>query len=271
MALLVAVLALAALPAGAAGKVEELSKALVEDASYKVRVQAALLLGKLGDKAAVPALTRALGDENKTVRAISAQALGQLGDGGAREALANLAKKDPDAFVRGQAEKAVAMLAGGGAAGAGAGATGQSKKARIYIAFGNFAGGTKTASAEHTRLLQDALRRSLGRLPTVTLELPAGVDEKGFARSGLIGFLIDGNITQLDESPGTLPPETTCDVKVMVARWPSKSILMWTNAGAVVQAGSRPQDTANARRDCIEASAGQLGEDLSKFLRSQGV
>jgi hypothetical protein len=57
---------------------------------------------------------------------------------------------------------------------------------------------------------------------------------------------------------------------VMVARWPSKSIILWTNAGAAVTGGSRPQDIANARRDCLEASAGQVAEDLMKFFQSQG-
>jgi hypothetical protein len=57
---------------------------------------------------------------------------------------------------------------------------------------------------------------------------------------------------------------------VVVARWPSKSIISWTNAGASVQSGSRPRDKDNARHDCLEASAGQLAEDLTKFFKSQG-
>jgi hypothetical protein len=59
-------------------------------------------------------------------------------------------------------------------------------------------------------------------------------------------------------------------VKVMVARWPSKSIIMWTNAGASLQSGSRPRDKDGARRDCLEASAGQLAEDLGRFFKAQG-
>jgi hypothetical protein len=56
----------------------------------------------------------------------------------------------------------------------------------------------------------------------------------------------------------------------MVARWPQKSIIMWTNAGASVQSGSRPRDKENARKDCLEASARGLGEDLVNFLKAQG-
>ena len=56
----------------------------------------------------------------------------------------------------------------------------------------------------------------------------------------------------------------------MVARWPQKSIIMWTNAGASVQSGSRPRDKENARQECLEASAGRLGEDLGNFFKAQG-
>jgi hypothetical protein len=56
----------------------------------------------------------------------------------------------------------------------------------------------------------------------------------------------------------------------MVARWPSKSIILWTSAGAAVPAGRRDSDKTSARRECIEASAGQLGESLIEFFRSQG-
>ena len=86
----------------------------------------------------------------------------------------------------------------------------------------------------------------------------------------MLGFYIDGNITRLDDLPAGGSSETSCDVKVMVARWPSKSIILWTNAGASLQSGTRPQDKLSARKDCLEASAGQLAEDLGKFFKAQG-
>ena len=115
--------------------------------------------------------------------------------------------------------------------------------------------------------MRSALRRELGKLSSVTFD---SRDQERAGGGAQAGFLIDGNVSRLDNGlvGGTM--EINCDVKVMVARWPSKSIILWTNAGAAVQGGSRPQDIANARRDCLEASAGQLGEDLSKFLQSQG-
>jgi hypothetical protein len=247
-----------------AGKVDELCKALLEDTNYKVRVQAALVLGRLGDPAAVPALIKALGDPNKTVRGIAAQALGQVGDGSGVDPLRDLLKREADPFVRTQTEKALASLSSGGGGGGGA-----NRKAKVYLTFGPFTGGVKSANGEPARLLRDALARELGKLTVVTMQL-SPVDQKNFAKTGLLGFLIDGNITRLDDTPAGGASETSCDVKVMVARWPSKSIIMWTNAGASLQSGSRPRDKESARRDCLEASAGQLAEDLGKFFKAQG-
>ena len=262
---LVAVLSAAAV-AHAAGpdvKVDDLIRAVTEDANYKVRVQAALVLGKLGDTRAVPPLIKALGDANKTVRGIAASALGQLGDASAVDPLRGLLKREGDPFVKGQAEKALASLSSAGGGG------GAGKRAKIYVNFGAFQGGVKSAGPEASKILHEALSREIGKLPIVTLTLSPG-DQHNFGKSGMSGFYIDGNITKLEDSSAGGGAETSCDVKVMVARWPQKSIIMWTNAGASVQSGSRPRDRENARRDCLEASARGLGEDLVNFLKSQG-
>ncbi|HXU03632.1 MAG TPA: HEAT repeat domain-containing protein [Polyangia bacterium] len=257
-------LLLAAASARAAGsdvKVEDLCRVVVDDSSnYKMRVQAALVLGKLGDARAVQPLIKALSDQNKTVRGIAASALGQLGDASAVDPLRALLRRDSDSFVHGQAEKAIAALSAGGGAGA------AKHGAKIYVNFGAFMGGVKSAGPEASKILHDALSRELGKMPVVTLSL-SPADQHNFGKSGMSGFYIDGNITKLEDSGGN---ETSCDVKVMVARWPQKSIIMWTNAGASVQSGSRPRDKENARKDCLEASARGLSEDLVNFLKAQG-
>jgi hypothetical protein len=260
---LVLVLAAATAHAGSAdtAKVEELCRAVVDNSSnYKVRVQAALVLGKLGDTRAVQPLIKALGDENRTVRGIAASALGQLGDPAAVDPLRDLVRRESDSFVKGQAEKAVTALAAAG---------GGKKGAKIYVNFGGFVGGVKSAGPEASKILHDALSRELGKMPVVTLTLSAA-DQHNFGKSGMSGFYIDGNITKLEESGSGGGSETSCDIKVMVARWPQKSIIMWTNAGASVQSGSRPRDKENARKDCLEASARGLSEDLVNFLKAQG-
>jgi hypothetical protein len=250
-----------ALAAAPPDKIDELCRALLEDPNYKVRVQAALVLGKLRDTSAVPSLTRALEDPNKTVRAIAAQALGQIADPAALDPLKGLLRRETDTFVRKETEKAVALLGSAGGA--------VNKHAKVYLNFGPFTGGVKSAGADDAKTVRDALARELGKLSVVTLTL-GNNDPKAFAKSGLMGFYIDGNITRLDDLQASGSSETSCDVKVMVARWPTKAIILWTNGGASLQSGSRPRDKENARHDCLELAAGQMSEDLSKFFKSQG-
>jgi hypothetical protein len=255
-----AVVCLLARPA-LAGKVEDLSRMLLDDSSYKVRLQAALLLGKVGDRAAGPALIKALGDDNRLVRGMAAQALGRVGAGEGAGPLKGLLEHERDGFVRREAEKALASL--------GPGTDGARGKAKIFLTFGSFGGGTRLADPTLLDALRAALQRELAKLSAITFAMDRG-EEKSFGKSGRLGFLIDGTVSRLDDGVVGGAVEINCDVKVMVARWPSKSIILWTSAGAAVQGGSRERDKQSARRDCLEASAGQLGEDLAKFFQSQG-
>jgi hypothetical protein len=240
---------------GWAGKVDDLSRALLIDPSFKVRVQAALLLGKLGDKSATDALVKALDDENKSVRAMSAQSLGKLGGTSAAAALKALIGRERDSFVNTQAKIALSAIEDQ-----------EVKDRKIFVTVGSFTGGAKLADASLLSLLQASLKQALQKLPKLTFNSDAPA--KGRGKSPQLGFLVDGNVSRLQEVFGV--GETSCEIKLMVARWPSKSIILWTSAGAAVQAGRRDSDKVNARRDCIEASAGQLGESLIEFFRSQG-
>ncbi len=246
-----------------AGKVDDLASALQNDSSFKVRTQAALLLGKLGDKAGVDPLVQALSDESKTVRAMAAQSLGKLGGDAALVALKKLIQHESDTFVRGQAEKAVAAI---GLAVKPAEPDNRDRK--VYLKFGPFTGGSKAADANLLGLLRSGLRQSLEKLPYVVVV--EGAEEKNLGKGGRPAFIVDGNVLKLMDTEAGLSLETSCEVKLMVARWPSRSVILWTSAGAAVQGGKRDRDKQNARRNCIEASAGQLGDSLIGYFKSQG-
>src|SRR5262252_6408235 len=79
-------------------KVDDLIQTLATTSSYKVRVQVCLVLGKIGDRRAVPAISGALRDDSPAVRMVAAQALGRLGDASALGSL-NATAQDPVASV----------------------------------------------------------------------------------------------------------------------------------------------------------------------------
>jgi hypothetical protein len=241
---------------GWAGKVDDLSNALLGDPSFKVRVQAALLLGKLGDKGGADALIKALNDEDKSVRGMAAQSLGKLGGAPAMAALKALLGRERDSFVSTQAKLALSTLEDQ-----------EVDDRKIFVTLGSFAGGVKAADSALLASLHNSLRQSLEKLPKLTFASDAPAP-KGHGHTSRVGFLVDGNVSRLEESGGSA--EINCEIKVMVARWPSRSVILWTSAGAAVQGGRREADKLNARRDCIEATAGQLGDSLLEFFRSQG-
>src|SRR5882672_2264453 len=111
MLLVVGVVTSGARPARAAPRIEEVEEALGHDRSYKVRVDAALVLGRLRQTRSIPALIGALRDANPAVRASAAQSLGHIGSPIAKDALGK-ALVDPAPAVRRIAREAIVELGG---------------------------------------------------------------------------------------------------------------------------------------------------------------
>lgn len=112
-ALAFSVLVGVARPAAAESKIGFLAEKL-RDSSFKVRLKAAVLLGRMADGRAVGPLCIALQDDNYVVRGASARALGNLGHPLAVSAVGPLLKlvKDEEAFVRNEAFHALERLSG---------------------------------------------------------------------------------------------------------------------------------------------------------------
>jgi hypothetical protein len=256
---IVVALAIAAPVSARADKIDELTRALMQDPSYKVRVQAALVLGKLNDRRAVPALMQALRDENESVRGVAATSLGRLGDRQAAGALQVAATSDSSEFVRGQARKALEIVASGGSIGTPPPRAG----ARFYLAVG-FQG-----SKPGNQLVREQLTRELQKLPNVTLSVGGGSPSASqLSSSHLQGFVVDGNIQRLSASNQGGQAQVDCDLKAFVATYPDKAIKMMTTEGASLSTGSGPGEAESAKRDCLAAAVEAVREDVGKYLRT---
>jgi hypothetical protein len=252
-----------------ADRVDDLTRALREDSSYKVRTQAALVLGKLGDPRAVDPLIAALRDSNEAVRAAAAAALGQLGDGRGAAALAGL-RQDSSSLVRMSAEKALARLGtqaapagppggGAGADGVGPGAGSPAGGARFYVTINVTRG-----PAEATRALREALLEELAKLPRVTTRFEGKPSPSALAARKLTAWQLDTSISNLRASNGQLD----CDVTLAITALPNHVIRATASAGASVSGAQGSSDTG-AQRDCLAGAAQQLAEEVGKFFRTQ--
>ena len=246
-----------------ADKIDDLTRALMQDPSYKVRVQAALVLGKLNDRRAVPALMQALKDENESVRGVAATSLGRIGDRSAANALLQ-ATTDPSEFVRAQAKKALELVAGGGHDVAIAPRAG----AKFYLAVG-FQGGGK-GGPQYNQIVREQLARELSKLPAVTLSVGGGSSPSAqlLTQNHLRGYYVDGNIQRLSSSTQGGQSQIDCDLKAFVATYPDKSIKMMATEGASLQGGGGPGDELSAKKDCLAAAVEAVREDVGKFLRT---
>jgi hypothetical protein len=102
----------AALALGGLGDAEVVESILqaLQDTEKEVRKAAAQALGKIGSTAAVESLIRATKDANAGVRGAAARALGDIGDARAAEALTLTALIDKDKSVRRFAEEALSKI-----------------------------------------------------------------------------------------------------------------------------------------------------------------
>src|SRR5262249_8362705 len=88
-------------------RVARLGESLAKSPAYKVRLQAAVLLGRSHDARAVPSLISALRDDHPTVRAAACLGLGIFADPSAITPLLDVVTTDDDPFVRDEAKAAL--------------------------------------------------------------------------------------------------------------------------------------------------------------------
>ena len=247
---------LTAMPARA-DRVDDLDRTLTTDSSWRVRLQAAVVLGKLRDKRSIPSLLRALSDDNETVRGLSAQVLGEIGDATLVAALERARRSDSSQFVRNRAGEALAKLQPAAAPSTTHGA--QASHA-LHVEVGGI-GAKAHASPELTVRLREYIIRELSRTPGLTLE-----------GKPLSGFLIDSSITNVSRRLTDQWVEVTCEVSFVVGRLPSRAMVMMTSGGATVQAprrGLRPESEKTLQFDALEGAVQGAHENLLAFLKTQ--
>jgi hypothetical protein len=263
-----------------ADKVDDLTKRL-RDPDNKVRLSAALNLGKLGDKRAIAPLLGALRDSDKTVRGVAAAALGKLIDGSvdaktrktAIDALEQSARNDADAFVRSQAQKAFDSVkslrdlpAGGGTGVADLGGK------TVYVEMGPFSDASGGAGgANMLPIMRRTAEKQLGR--EFATKWPGGKSpSKGdLTKARVRGFYVDGTVNKIEVKKSGPNATVKCYVSMLVATWPEKSTFAFANnKKAEVDSGSSDREIAEAASFCVEAQVeAMMKNDLVPAIKAK--
>ena len=266
----VGLLVVCALLFGAAGEaradaLESLMRQLRTDGDYKVRLSAALALGRQNDPRAIPALVYSLRDSFPTVRAVSAGALGKLLQDPrvpekyrkqAVEKLRSLAVTDSDAMVKGAAANAVKALAGIADSGSGGGrATGsRSPSGNIFVHVDRFVDTSKTMNRSSLSNLAEIVREALkAESDAMVVRWPGGKlpSKKALKKAKTRGaFTLLGTMSDLTVVSKGRRAFVTCRVKFIVATYPEKAARAFINGSAKLETANSSGAIERAKENC---------------------
>ena len=222
-------------PAG----IEELVDQLKATKDFRVRVQAALQLGKSMDPAALRPLVDSLEDENASVRAAAVAALESLGDKRAIEPLKEH-RLDRSAPVRNQIKSSLAAL--------------EAQGPKVLVKLGIMKNGSGVSGKRIESDLAQASRQKLNELPRVKV-LSEGED--GADRQTPV-VMVTASVEQLKASREGAAIVYSARVEYVLHTMPDQSIAAKVSGSASAQASEQDANdqlkSAQLRKDVLEAA-----------------
>ncbi|MBK8994373.1 MAG: HEAT repeat domain-containing protein [Myxococcales bacterium] len=218
--------------AAGAGSVDQLIERLAKGEDFRVRVQAALELGKTKHPDARLPLEKALDDDNAAVRTAAAAALKVLGDKQSIPAL-EAHKKDSSQAVRTQIQATLASLR-----------MVTSSSVKMIVKIGRMRMG-KDVRGKLVGDLESASRQKFGELPGVKV-----IDDGQSAEAGDRGkkmVMVTGLLRKLNESAEGSEVVYSASVEYVVHRMPEQAI-----AGTVTGSASTRASKSEAKRRAKE-------------------
>lgn len=241
---LVCLLCLLATPALGKPGLDELIGQLRDGKDFRVRVQAALQLGKSMNPEAFAPLVAALDDDNASVRAAAAAALESLGD---LRAIGPLKEHrlDRNEAVRKQIKASLAELESQALA---------TPKAKVLVKLGKMKNGTTVKSKRIESDLAQASRQKLNELPGVRVLLEG--DDGAGKKTPVV--MVTGSVEQLKASREGSAIVYTAKVEYILHSMPEQSIAAKVSGSASAQASEQEANdqvkSAQLRKEVLEAA-----------------
>lgn len=234
------------LSASAAGDndVSRLMRQLAQEKDFRLRVQAALYLGKSNDGRALASLSKALGDPSAAVRASAAAALKSLGDPAALPTLLQH-NADESPAVRRQVAAAIWALKAQKTKD-----RDRRRHAKLLVKLGKLQNGSQVSSTQALFAVSQASRAEFDRLPGVALLNASEEVEAAAAAHKLPVVLVTASIRQLDAVKEGSELVYSAHVDYVVHRMPDQSIVATVSGKAQARASQR-EVKDRKRRDAL--------------------
>jgi hypothetical protein len=225
-------------PGAASSKgVDRLIDRLKNGEDFRVRVQAALELGKTKSSAAREPLEDALDDENAAVRTASAAALKVLGDKRSIPALEKH-KKDSSSAVRAQIAATLTSLR----------ATSSVSTPKLIVQLGKMRQAKEVHASKMLGDLERSSRERFAELPGVKVVSEGASDEEVSAKGKKLPMvMVTGHLRKLNESREGSEVVYSAKVEYILHKMPGQSI-----AGTVSGSASTKTSRADAKRRAVE-------------------
>jgi len=234
---------------------------LAHATDFRVRVSAALLLGKTRPEGARVMLERGLDDPHAAVRIAAAAALGSLGDPAAVAALERHSHGESSGAARAQMQTSISSLShpGGGGGDAPAPSPG---RARYAVAIGQMRNRTGVRGDELSAVLRDAARMHAHSLPGA-LVFDEGDPATVRTEAKMPVLLLEGQITRLAQAQSNGAMRIEARVEFSVRRVPQQTLKGTLSGGATAVESMR---TLNEQR-VIELENQTVGSAAESALQ----
>lgn len=219
---------------------------LEHDKDSRVRVQAALELGRSQGSSVREALEHALDDTSEAVRVATASALKTLGDVAALQALKEH-RLDASGAVRSQIAAAIRVLEG----------KAKPVKARVALKIGAMRNATQVKSETVTRALETTSREKFGEIPGIVV-LDETESAEHAAKRRIPVVLVTGRIERLKASREGETVVYSAKVEYILHRMPQQSIAATFSGSASARASldeAQDSDRAAELRRAVLAAA----------------
>jgi hypothetical protein len=238
--------------------ISDLVQKLSGGGDFRVRVQAALQLGKLKESKALEPLIKALDDKEASVRAAAAAALKTLGDKRAVEPLREHRLDRSDA-VRAQILASITALT----------AEERKKTAKVFVKLGSIRNGSDTESIA-VKAAVETSRAKLNELPEVWV-LDENEDAEGESKTRKVPLvLVTGRIQKLNVSKQGSEIVYSAQVEYVVHRMPEQAIAGKVSGSAsatLTESEAKDKDKrAELRRTVLEAAVASALRRASQAL-----